>query len=84
MELNETKRALETKNSKIAGFLEEANTYREKIEKMEEEFHEIMSAKETELAEAKDKIQRISSDFKKKLSAEKQKHESERMQVELE
>lgn len=56
MELNETKRVLETKNSKIGGFLEEANAYREKIEKMEEEFHEIMSAKETELAEAKDKI----------------------------
>lgn len=51
---------------------------------MEEEFHEIISSKETELAEAKDKIQRITTDFKKRLAAEKQKNEQERMAMDLE
>ena len=84
VEVNETKRVLEAKNSKLVDFQDQANAYRDKIEKMEDEFHEIISAKETDLAEAKDKIQRISSDYKKRLLAEKTKHESERMQMELE
>ena len=51
---------------------------------MEDEFQEIIAAKETELAEIKDKVVRITSDFKKRIATEKQKHEQERMQVDLE
>ena len=51
---------------------------------MEDEFQEIIAAKETELAEIKDKVVRITADFKKRIATEKQKHEQERMQVDLE
>ena len=79
VEVNEMKRKIETKDVQIGEYNEQSEAYREKITKMEEEFQEIISAKETELAEAKDKIQRITSDFKKRLTAEKQKNEQERM-----
>ena len=83
VEVNEMKRQIEIKNMKITEFEEQSESYRDKIEKMEQEYHEIISAKETELSEAKDKIHRITSDFKKRLAAEKAKHESERMQNDL-
>ena len=56
---------------KINEYSEQSEAYREKIAKMEEEYHEIISQKETELAEAKDKIQRLTTDFKKRLATEK-------------
>lgn len=71
VEVNELKRTIESKNSKINDFGEQATAYRDKIAKMDEEFQEIITAKETELASAKDKILRITSDFKKRLSHEK-------------
>ena len=84
VEVNELKRTIEAKNSKITDFGEQATAYRDKIAKMEEEFQEILASKETELAEAKDKISRITNDFKKRLAQEKQRHEQERMSLELE
>ena len=38
---------------------------------MEDEFQEIIAAKETELAEIKDKVVRITADFKKRIATEK-------------
>lgn len=84
VELNELKRQIDTKDMKIAEYQEQAEAYRDKITKMEEEFNEILSSKETELAEARDKIQRITNDFKKRLATEKQKNEQERMAQEIE
>ena len=36
------------------------------------------------MAEVKDKVVRITADFKKRIATEKQKHDQERMQVDLE
>lgn len=84
VEVNDLKRQIESKDMKINEYSEQSEAYRDKIAKMEEEYHEIISQKETELAEAKDKIQRITSDFKKRLATEKQKNEQERMSMDLE
>lgn len=81
---NELERSLETKNSKIQEYVNQTDMYRAKITKVESEFKDTLALKETELAEAKDKIQRITNDFKKRLSQEKQKHDQERMSLELE
>ena len=56
VEVNEMKRQIEAKNRKLDEFQEQSENYRDKISKMEEEYFETISAKETELAEAKDKI----------------------------
>ena len=84
VEVTDLKRQIEAKDMKINEFQEQSEAYRDKIAKMEEEYHDIISAKETELAEAKDKIQRITTDFKKRLASEKQKNEQERMTQDLE
>ena len=81
---NELERQLDIKNSKIQDHMAQADTYRAKINKLESEFKDVIAQKETEIAEAKDKITRITSDFKKRLAQEKQKHDQERMQMELE
>lgn len=84
MRTNELERQLDIKNSKIQDHIAQADTYRTKINKLESEFKDVIAQKETEIAEAKDKITRITSDFKKRLAQEKQKHDQERMQMELE
>ena len=56
VEVNDMKRQIEAKDMKLAEFSEQSEAYRDKITKMEEEFHEIISSKETELSEAKDNV----------------------------
>ena len=56
MRTNELERQLDIKNSKIQDFVAQAETYRQRITKSEFEFKDVLASKETELAEAKDKI----------------------------
>ena len=62
----------------------QAQQYRDKIEKMEEEFKQILDDKETQLQAVNEKLDKSNRDFQKKLVAERQKREGVKMQMELE
>ena len=51
---------------------------------MEEEFKQILDDKETQLQAVNEKLDKSNRDFQKKLVAERQKREGEKMQMELE